>query len=52
MVEDLVKVGANLGGSDNDFAALAVQTATRSGDQAALAIWAKTGMAVGEGNPE
>lgn len=48
MVEDLVKVGANLGGSDADYAALAVGVATRTGDQTALAIWAKTGLAVGQ----
>lgn len=48
MVEDLVKVGANLGGSDVDYAALAMRIATRTGDQMALAIWAKTGIAVGQ----
>jgi lysophospholipase len=45
-VELLVKVGANLGGSDLDggFATLAVQNALRSGDQNAIGIWKKAGM--------
>jgi lysophospholipase len=46
VVDNLVKVGANLGGSDLDggFAMLAVQNALRARDQNAIRIWAKAGM--------
>lgn len=48
MVDDLVKAGANLGGSDFDggFATLAIQNAMLAGDQNTLSIWAKTGIRV------
>jgi len=46
VVDNLVKVGANLGGSDLDggFAMLAVQNALHARDQNAIRIWAKAGM--------
>jgi len=48
VVDNLVKAGANLGGSDFDggFAGLAIQNALRAGDQNALWIWTKTGIKV------
>jgi len=48
VVDNLVKVGANLGGSDLDggFAMLAVQNALRARDQNAIRIWAKAGMKI------
>jgi len=46
VVENLVKVGANLGGSDLEggFATLAIQSALHAGDQNAIRIWTKAGM--------
>jgi len=47
-VDDLVKVGANLGGSDLDggFARLAIKNAMRAGDKTAIRTWAKAGMKI------
>lgn len=45
MVEILVKVGANLGGSDLEggFASLITKRATLASDERAIKIWAMTG---------
>ncbi|KXN92278.1 L-asparaginase [Leucoagaricus sp. SymC.cos] len=48
VVELLVKAGAILGGFDSGFADLAVKTALRSGDKAALKIWTMTGIQICE----
>jgi 60kDa lysophospholipase len=48
LVDNLVGVGANLGGSDLDggFATLAIQNALQARNQNTTRIWAKAGMKI------
>ncbi|KAJ7085823.1 L-asparaginase [Mycena belliarum] len=48
IVTTLVQAGASLSGFDGGFAALAVQSAFRSGDKSALDLWSRAGMLVKE----
>lgn len=44
VVDILVGAGANLGGMETEYAELSLRNALESGDQNAVAVWAKTGM--------
>ncbi|KIL69953.1 hypothetical protein M378DRAFT_195832 [Amanita muscaria Koide BX008] len=51
VVEQLVQVGATLGGTDSSYVDFAISNALQSRDSRSLSTWAKAGVTIPEGSP-